>query len=148
MSGAKDLIEKIANINIAKQRIKNESSTPEVGIFWWIGNEPIMDTTPVREGDKFGDFIYHAEDHFNYWEKKISPNMPIARNKDYDYFPRGRVIYNAIEDVYYLYADRCIRKNIDNIKKIAHLMHLPVEKTKVLGDRHYQCARCNKNYVD
>lgn len=148
-SKAKELLDMIEKRNKDNNRIKNESRTTEVGIFWLINNELYFDGTPIREAESYGDFLVHTEDHFNYWEDHLSSkNSPIyllAKNKDYDYYPRGRVVYSIKDDKYYVYVDKCIKE--DKIKEIVKLMHFPKDKVKILNDHHYQCSVCNKNYI-
>jgi hypothetical protein len=149
MSKAKELLDMIEHKNKEKNRIKNEARTPEVGIIYFINGELYIDGTPVREAEHYGDFLIHSKDHYTYWEEELSSNnSPIrllAKGKDYDYYPRGRVVYNTVEDRFSIYLDKCI---IDNVKQIISLMHLPKAKSEILKDRHYQCSRCNKDYVE
>lgn len=144
-----ELLDFIEQGNRTKLRDKHEARGPEVGIFWVIDNEVYLDTTPVREAENYGDFKVHDVDHFSYWEDQLSSSRsPIhlqAKGKDYDYFPRGRTVYAVDEDKYYVYVDKCIDKTMVN--KVISLMRLPLAKVEVKYDRHYQCAKCDKNYV-
>lgn len=60
---------------------------------------------------------------------------------DFDYFPRGRVVYNKKEKCYYIYHDKCIEDLNEILKQYKN------ENYKILEDFHYQCHKCNKNYV-
>ena len=61
---------------------------------------------------------------------------------DFDYYPRGRIIYNVKEKIYYVYYDKCLEEIIHNLNIIPKN-----EKVKLLYDFHYKCHKCNKNYI-
>ena len=61
---------------------------------------------------------------------------------DFDYYPRGRIIYNLTQKTYYIYYDKCLEKNIKNLGIIPKNQNV-----KLLNDFHYKCHVCNKNYV-
>ena len=151
-SKAKELLDMIEQKNKEKNRIKNEARTPEVGIIYFINGELYIDGTPVREAEHYGEFLIHSKDHYTYWEEELSssrsPIHLLAKNKDYDYYPRGRVVYNTVGDRIFVYLDRCIINDEESVKKILSMMHLPKTKSEISGDEHYQCAKCNRNYVE
>ena len=61
---------------------------------------------------------------------------------DFDYYPRGRIIYNLKEKIYYIYYDKCLENCIEKLGIIPQN-----EKVKLLHDYHYKCHKCNKNYI-
>jgi len=136
------MLDDIERVN--KARI-NERREPEVGIFWVFpdSKEPLINSTPISEAENYGgDFLIHKIDHSSYWQaiKHIYKSR-----EDYDYYPRGRVVYSIKEDKYYIYADKCINENM--ISKIISKMHLPFSKYIVKSDIHYQCHTCNSDYA-
>lgn len=123
-----------------------ESSSPEVGPFYVIDGEVFPDTESIRDietnslGNKDSD-----ETHYRYW-KILKLLYPEFKNKDYDYYPRGRVVYSNTEDIYKLFVDPCVSKS--EINKIISELNLPKSKVKVdQSDEHYHCSMCNPNYV-
>ena len=44
--------------------------------------------------------------------------------------------------MYYIYYDKCLEKNIKNLGIIPEN-----QDVKLLKDYHYQCHKCNKNYI-
>ena len=60
---------------------------------------------------------------------------------DFINYPRGRVVYNIKENKYYVYHDKCI-KDLSNIVGTEDK-----EKIEIREDFHYQCHKCNKNYI-
>lgn len=90
-----------------------------------------------EEAEKYGDFLNYPESHMEVWEKNYAKKYGV----DFDFFPRGRVVYNLKEDCYYIYHDRCIT-DISEILKLYDGVRF-----KVCKDFHYQCYKCNKQYV-
>lgn len=122
--------------------------TPFVGMFYAIGSIIYYVMVPVDQGDRQEDDVSTNTTHYEWWRyiyrilKRQNPHFDI---EDHEYIPRGRVIYNSGEDIYYLYIDRCIRKNKRQMQEILNTMHLPKGKTKVVTNFHYQCEKCRKD---
>lgn len=145
-----DLVDLIAKRNRIKNSIKKKSLSPQVGIFWVIQDDLYMDTTPIEEAELYGgDFKVHPVGHYEYWEEQLSSPSSIipenARSRDYDYYPRGRVVYSIDQASFILYRDRCISDEM--VSLIIYLLGLPVSAVTVLSDTHYQCSTCNKHYA-
>ena len=96
-----------------------------------------------------GDFKVHPVGHYEYWEEHLSSHHSALpediKARDYDYYPRGRVVYSVDHDCFYLYRDNCVRPKM--VRLIISLMGLPESNVSVLSDTHYQCATCNKHYI-
>jgi hypothetical protein len=71
-------------------------------------------------------------------------------SKDDSYFPRGRVLYKAQEDLFLVRMDRCIpTAALPKILRAFNLSDIPSHKLQVAhgrnpvtGDHHYQCQEC------
>ena len=110
-----------------------------------------MDSTPLNEAEKTVDFIDHPRAHHEFWEalQEACRSEGIQHEltgRDYDYYPRGRVLYSINEEQFFVYLDRCLIDRKDLVEEIAKRMNLPEGKYKVMPDFHYQCAICNKDY--
>ena len=66
----------------------------------------------------------------------------------YEYWPRGRVIYDTKERRYFIYLDVCIQDKETIRKKIIKVFALEKENITWGGDSHYLCHRCNPDFVD
>lgn len=124
-----------------------ESYSPEVGPFYVIDNVVFVDTEEVRDLEVGpGGFKDSDNTHYDYWSvlRRLYPEL---RNVDYDYYPRGRVVYSSKEDKYYVYLDKCL-KNMKNINSILSELKLPTRKVEISDDEHYQCHNCNENYAN
>ena len=128
-------------------KILKESLAPEVGPFYVIDGAVFADTDPVRDLTPTTIGTVDSDNtHYSYWRflKRVYPNL---RRIDYDYYPRGRVVYNSKEDKYHVFVDKCISDK-DSISKIEDELNLPSSKVVVDYDEHYQCSSCNRQYED
>lgn len=123
-----------------------EQEQPMLGIFWLLNSRLIVNTSPLSEAERFGDFLGHPPSHFDHWTG-LQRRGEVPIEIEYEEPPRGRVAFNTRTQRYELYADRCILKNGPIIKRIMKAMHLPVTLTDKSTDGawgHYRCAHCMK----
>ena len=146
------ILDLIREINGGKVHHKksNETGYPKVGIFYVIDGKLVPDTTPTKEADDYGDFKTHVTPHYKFWALLKRFVFPKYKDLDYDYFPRGRVVYKKVEDRYSIYLDKCVMKDKKMVAQIKKEFNLPYNKCKVLVgfDYHYQCKKCNPKYVE
>ncbi|MEA5114442.1 MAG: hypothetical protein VB050_10480 [Geobacteraceae bacterium] len=119
----------------------------KVGIFFKIENEFLVDSVSVDYGEPYGESITYGG-HYEYHDRLV-PSRPLERRfklRGYDYYPRGRVVFNTMTNMFRLYVDTCLTS--DDINCLIFLFGLEGQKVEIAGDEHYRCARCNKNYVD
>ena len=108
-----------------------------VNIFFVIKGKLIKHECENEIAQKYGDFLNYPYSHMQIWDKYYYKKYHV----DFDYFPRGRVIYNIKEKSYYIYHDKCI----ENLEEI--LKQYQKENYKICTDYHYKCHNCNKNYI-
>jgi hypothetical protein len=120
--------------------MKECSPEPRVGIFWLVGKCLVIDTIPLSEAGKYGDFKIYEGDHVTLWEE-MERRREVPRGSDYEEHPRGRVNSNSKTQRFNLYADACILRKKDVVAKLMSLMHLP-DDTALSTDAHYRCFRC------
>ena len=118
-------------------RKKNGVIIKMVNLFFKVNNKFLIHKCENEVAEKYGDFLNFPESHMEIWEKFYAKKYHV----DFDYFPRGRVVYNINEKCYYIYHDKCIT-NLEEILK-----EYENEKYKICTDYHYQCRKCNKNYI-
>jgi hypothetical protein len=106
-----------------------------------VGGRPIIDSTPLREAEPYGDHLTHAPSHIDVWplfqRNGIAPN-----DMEYEEVPRGRVMYDTKIRRFKLLADRCILKRKDLVRKIMAAMNLTGKNIDKGTDSHYRCATC------
>ena len=77
-----------------------------VGVFYVINDEIYSDATNVRNAEEYGNsFTYGSHYDFYYDELAKYYDMPWLKYIDYDYYPRGRVIFDKNANKYVLYMD-------------------------------------------
>ncbi len=109
-----------------------------VGIFFVVNKQLLLHSCNLSEAEKYGYFLNYPKSHMEIWNKYYHQKYHV----DFDYYPRGRIIYNTKEKIYYIYYDKCLENDIKNLDII------PTDHdVKLLKDFHYQCHKCNKNYV-
>jgi hypothetical protein len=60
-----------------------------------------------------------------------------VRSCEYEDWPRGRIVFDRSKDRFVLYADRKLMA-AETIARIREHFHLPMDRTSVEGDFHYQ----------
>ena len=109
-----------------------------VGLFFVVNNKLLLHSCTLEEAEKYGDFLNFPESHMQIWDKYYYNKYKV----DFDYFPRGRIIYNIKENVYYIYYDKCLENSIRKMNLIKENKNV-----KYLRDLHYKCSKCNKSYI-
>ena len=104
--------------------MKGCNPEPLVGIFWLVGKHLVMDTTPLSEAGKYGDFKIHDGDHVSHWEV-MEKRGEVPRDSDYEEHPRGRSNFNTKTQRFTLFADACILRKKNVVAKLMSVMHLP-----------------------
>jgi len=118
------------------------AAEPEVGIFWFLDRQLIVDSTPLSHGEPYANSLTHPKGHPRRWvELQAAGSVPLEI--EYDEIPRGRVTYDCVEDRFMVFRDRCIPVKV--IREVIGKMHLPKDRTVVAGDPHYRCPRCLKS---
>jgi len=122
-------------------------SVPRVGIFFVVRKKLFVESTRLGLAETNGDdILIHPGDHASLWEQVIKTRVSLAR-VSYDYFPRGRVVFNAKERRYKIYVDQCALTDPRMIAKIVSEFHLPKKKIEVRLDPYYKCHTCNSVYA-
>ncbi len=122
---------------------------PCVGIFWVVpdgrGTEILTEATPLAAAEPYGDFLTHSRGHYEVWEawQRLGPaglarrGLPAAiAFREYEEFPRGRIVYDTRERLFVVYADRKLQ-NPAMVARIIAGFGLDGERTAVRSDAHY-----------
>jgi len=120
--------------------MKECSPERHVGIFWLVGMRLISDATALSGAGDYGDFKIHDGDHVTVWAE-LEKRGEVPRDTDYEEHPRGRVNFNTKSQQINLFADTCILRKKNVVKKLMRLIHLP-DDTVMSADEHYRCFRC------
>jgi hypothetical protein len=117
-----------------------EPNSPKVGIIYLVAEELLIDSTPLAQAGRYGDFRIHERSHIDFWgELAKSGKVP---NSEYEEFPRGRVAYHTKSGKFTLLADECILSQISVVSKILSQLNIPPKDIDMGTDSHYRCFRC------
>jgi len=118
-----------------------------VGIFFKVTGSFLVDSVLLEAGEPYGEAIQYGG-HYCFHENCEPSTIQEHRFKfhDYDYYPRGRVVYFLKRNVFVLYTDPCLTKA--DVQQIISLFGLVGQPVEVADDEHYRCAGCNASYVE
>ena len=108
-------------------------SSSKVGIFFVVKNDVIFDALALQQGERCDNFIEHGG-HYEFWDKLIPRNAIEETFKDraYDAYPRGRVVYFVREKNFRLYSDTCLSpKDLQLVKDVFGLKRGRLRKRKI-----------------
>ena len=118
----------------------NGDAGGHVGLFFVVNGALLLHKCTLAEAERNGDFLNHHESHYDVWQRDHASKYCV----DFDYFPRGRVIYNNREERFIVYIDRCLDSL--EVERILAAFGLERNNSDVAFDEHYQCHMCNKDY--
>lgn len=116
-----------------------------VGIFYIINNILFSEKTEIKKAIKYGNNLTHEGSHDKFWNKRLV-KLEISKKVEFDYYPRGRVIYDLKEKVFKIFIDKCIN-NTKIIGKINRDFNLGENIGIYDNDEHYVCSKCNSEYI-
>jgi hypothetical protein len=115
-------------------------TSSSVGIIYLVGGELLIDSTPLAQAGRYGEFRIHERSHLDYWTELVnSRKVPHA---EYEESPRGRVAYHPKTNKFGLLADSCILSQEKVLGKIFSQLNIPLKDTAIGTDSHYRCFRC------
>ena len=116
----------------------NFNEKPGPALFFSVNGELLFHGCNLEEGEPYGIFSNYPHSHYDIWNENYEQKYGV----DFDYYPRGRVVYRSSDDTYLIYYDKCMEPHIDLVtdKYIG-------KKIEIGYDEHYQCHICNKGYI-
>lgn len=109
-----------------------------VGLFFVVHNELLLHSCTLNDAEKYGDFLNYPFSHEKVWLSHYKNKHRV----DFDYFPRGRIVYNRVKQQSILYYDGCIKSEAKKIQSL-----FPSKTCIIARDEHYQCHKCCEGYV-
>ena len=117
-----------------------ESYSPKLSCFWIINGELYGNEVKLRDAISQGDYLVTDKLHFFLWDS-IKHLDKEFEDKDYEYYPRGRVRFNIKIQQAEVIADKKIINNKDIKDKIKNELGL-APTTIFIEDEHYTSV-CN-----
>lgn len=121
-----------------------------VGIFFKVDDDWVIDAVAPGDGEAYGEAVQHGG-HFEHWEA-VNPATALLRRfkgRDYDFYPRGRVVWFPRRGVFRVYVDNCLTPA--DLRKVLDLFGL-TGQTHEFQDNddgiHYVCAGCGDAYLE
>ena len=119
---------------------KKSNEAPQLGIFWLVRDELVIDSVPLSQAEPYGDSQTHPRSHIDTWTQyqrigKVPPES------EYEEYPRGRVMHHPKSGEFRILADKCILGRKDLITQIRSALNLPAS-TKIGTDSQYRCFFC------
>ena len=110
----------------------------KIGIFWYYKNKVIGKTYNLSEAEKYGDFLSPVLGHYDYW-KEIQKEVSELYYEEYEYIPRGRIVYDTKNEHFVLLSSKKMIKNKTALKAIKVFFSI-TEDTKLItrSDLHYE----------
>lgn len=121
---------------------------PKVGIFFFIGDQILIDAVSAAQGERYGDALQHGG-HYEFWEKLLPKNIAERsfKSRVYDAYPRGRVVCFPKRKKFCLYHDACLRPERE-IREVIEKFQLAGAKIEIMEDGHYKCDGCNRVFCE
>ena len=110
----------------------------KVGLFFWVNGKLLLHACTLMEAQPYGSFLNYPYSHDAIWRKHYQQTCYV----DFDYWPRGRIIYNPATQTYSLLYDICM---MDVAREMAKAFGHA--KVLMMRDEHYQCHECNMFYA-
>ncbi|MDO4552861.1 MAG: hypothetical protein Q4C22_04930, partial [Bacillota bacterium] len=119
---------------------KVEDRDKQIGpaLFFCVEGELLFHGCRLSEGEPYGPFLNYPHSHLKIWTQNYEGKYGV----DFDYYPRGRVVYRKADDSYLIYYDKCMQAHIEEVA-----LKYAGYKYEIGFDEHYQCHQCNEYYV-
>ena len=118
-------------------KILASTNSKLLAIFWYADGKFIGPESTLNGEDviQYGNYLQIDKDHFTEWDKyKQYTNEP---REEYDYYPRGRILFNVKIHKFVVIGDKKIIDDPEVKDKLLSYYGLPVH-TIFESDEHYQ----------
>lgn len=115
-----------------------KKQTGKIGIFWVYQGIVLARPIEIIEGETQGDFIDSSDSHLHVWGDPdgFSRDYPELAEMPYEAIPRGRVLYEEIEDRFVIYLDEYLMNNEDEVA-LKEAFELTEKDCVFRSDPHY-----------
>lgn len=119
-----------------KMYVKASTNSNLLAVFWVTPNGVVgeCDTLKGNNSVQFGKYIQLDMDHFQIWSQYQDNEM--YTDVEYDYYPRGRVLFNALIHKFIVVGDKQFVDNENLQSTIRKEYGLPIT-TIFETDEHY-----------
>ena len=107
-----------------------------VSVFFFVGEKLIIDEVHISDAKQEGNIFKHPKSHKELWDELYKEKYKV----EYDFYPRGEVIYKPWSDTYIVYKDPCIE-----LKYIDNTIVINKRKYSIIDDERFLCNACRTN---
>jgi len=115
--------------------MKKGKGTPKVGIFYLVGSEIMFDAVEQEAAEIVNGTCTHG-DHYGYFYGTLIREKPQYAWDEYDYPPRGRVVYSMKRKKFWVYCSPRIGGS--KLKEVIRLFGLKNKTWLLKRDGHYR----------
>lgn len=113
-----------------------ETSKPHLGVFWLVGNRPVVFSSPAIEVIEECGFKDYEGSHIELWPEVQKKYQALAGGS-YESLPRGRVTYSVEDDAYKILLPKLQSTNQRLVHSLLARFGLEHVNVTVLADQHY-----------
>lgn len=117
------------------------SMNGKVGILFAYQRRLLIDTTPAESAEDYGRLKTHPIDHPDFWEQ-LQQQSVVPSDVEYLAVPRGRVTFDTQKLMYFVFLDRCIRRQPRLVLQVMDQFILQGSNVEIRSDSHYRCPGC------
>lgn len=109
----------------------------KIGIFWYYDQKLMVKASALTEVKPVAGYADYEVTHHEVWDSLRFSN-PELFDDEYDEVPRGRVIFNANQNLFYVYSSAKLISDRIFQGKVLEQFILPRAKTIFKADEHYE----------
>lgn len=110
---------------------------PFVALFFVVDGQILLHKCRLENAEHYAEMRNYPRSHMDVWER----HYKLKYNKDFDFYPRGRVIYDMRKDEFKIFYDTCCAKQAFKIR-----MMLGNRTCILKDDSNYNCSIC-RNHI-
>lgn len=107
-------------------------------LFFCVDGNLLFHGCSLEDGEPYGKFINYPHSHFDIWNDNYEQKYGV----EFDYYPRGRVVYRSSDDTFLIYYDKCMEPHLESVTSMYAGRSIITDY-----DEHYQCHMCNEDYI-
>ena len=125
--------------------IVNAAIQSSVGVFWRVEKVLVTDVIALPAAEPYGDFLT-SRGHSEVWDEWTRFGVTGLRKRgmpaeiswsEYEQYPRGRVVFDKVKELFIVYADRRLQGSA-TVDKIVAAFGISDQKYVVRSDSHYR----------
>jgi hypothetical protein len=136
--------------NVFVEEAGNDPKDAYVGPYWFVRDDSgrvvlLAHRCALAEAEKYGDFITCPHGHYDVWERwrakcPTESAVDVLRDSEYEEWPRGRVVFDAVHSQFIVYADSQVFECALQHRVLDHF-GIPAGRVVFMRDGHYRSTR-------